>query len=61
MTADTKRPPSRDVAVVHPSYQPSRAELEEDMRVDATFEEAVQALARPVRIRYINRPRKSPR
>ena len=50
----------RDVEVVHPSYQPSRAELEEDIRVDATFEEAVQALAQPVRIRYIKRPRKSP-
>ena len=46
-----------EVEVVHPSYQPSKAELEEDMRVDATFEEAVQALAQPVRIRYVNRPR----
>ena len=60
MTTDAKRPSRREVEVVHSSYQPSRAELEEDMRVDATFEEAVQALARPVRIRYIKRPRKSP-
>ena len=50
----------RDVEVVHPSYQPSREELNEDMRVDATFEEAVQALSQPVKIRYIKRPRKSP-
>ena len=57
MTADTKRPPPREVEVVRPTYQPSRAELEEDMRVEATFEEAVQALAQPVRIRYINRPK----
>ena len=49
----------REVEVVHPSYQPSKAELEADMRVDATFEEAVQALVRPVRIRYISRPRKA--
>ena len=51
------RPTPREVEVVHPSYQPSRAELEEDMRVDATFEEAIQALAQPVRIRYIKRPK----
>ena len=44
---------------MHPSYQPSRAELEENMRVDATFSEAIQALAQPVRIRHISRPRKS--
>ena len=57
MTAETRKPP-REVELVHPSYQPSKAELEEDVRVDATFEEAVQALAQPVRIRYVNRPRK---
>ena len=57
MSETHKRPASRDVEVVHTSYQPSRPELEEDMRVDATLEEAVQALARPVRIRYIRRPK----
>ena len=56
MTAETRKPP-REVELVHPSYQPSVAELNEDMRVDATFEEAVRALAQPVRIRYIDRPR----
>ena len=39
--------------VMHPSYQPSKAELEEDLRVDATFDEAVQALVRPVKVRYV--------
>ena len=48
------------VEVVHPSYQPSKAELEEDMRVNATFDEAVKALVRPVRLRYIQRPPKRP-
>ena len=42
------------------SYQPSKAELEEDLQVNATFEEAVQALVRPVRIRYVSRPPKRP-
>ena len=39
-------PPPPIVEVVHPSYQPSKAELEEDMRVNATFEEAVKPLER---------------
>ena len=27
------------------------------MRLDATFEEAVQALTKPVRVKYIDRPK----
>ena len=61
MTAESREksaePPVFEL--VHPSYQPSKAELEEDLRVDATFEEAVQALAQPVKIRYIKRPGRS--
>ena len=49
-----KKPP-RIVDVVASTYQPSKAELEEDMRVRATFEEAVEALSRPVTARYIPR------
>ena len=45
------------VDIVSPTYQPSKAELEEDVRVRATFEEAVAALARPVEINYVPRPR----
>ena len=43
----------REIKLVHPSYQPSKAELEEDLRVDATFEETVAACLKPVRIRYV--------
>lgn len=50
-----KREP-REVKIVHPSYQPSKAELEADLRVEASFEEAVDALAQPVRIRHVTRP-----
>ena len=61
----------RIVDVVAPTYQPSKAELEEDMRVRATFEEAVEAresalhppvevLTRPVKVRYIPRPKRRP-
>ena len=52
----TDKPKPRDVEIVRPVYQPSKSELEEDMRVDATFDEAVDALTRPVRIRYIDHP-----
>lgn len=43
--------------IVKSNYQPSKAELEEDMLVDASFDEAVDALTQPVRIRYIDRPK----
>ena len=47
------------VEIVNPRYQPSKAELEADLRVNATFEESVKALTRPVNIRYIPRPKKA--
>ena len=50
------KPEPREIELVHPSYQPSKAELEEDLRMDATFEEAVQALARPATVRYVKYP-----
>ena len=53
MTRD-QRP--REVEIVKPDYQPSAAELAEDARVNATFDEAVDALAKPVSIRYVDRP-----
>ena len=43
--------------IVRNTYQPSKAELEADRRVDATFDEAVRALAEPVEIRRTIRPR----
>ena len=51
---DDQRP---KVEIVNPDYQPSKAELEEDTRLDATFEEAVDALTKPVRVKYVNRPK----
>ena len=47
----------RIIELPHHSYQPSVAELNEDMRVDATFEELVKAVLQPARIRYVT-PRK---
>ena len=53
----TDKPKPREVEIVKSDYQPSKAELEADMRVNATFDEAVDALTKPVRIRYIDRPK----
>ena len=50
------KPEPREIELAHPSYQPSKAELEEDLRVDATFEEAVQALAQPATVCYVKYP-----
>ncbi len=44
------------VNIVQSDYQPSKAQLEADARVNATFDEAVQALTKPVKIKYVDRP-----
>lgn len=54
MTDD--KPAPREVEIVNDRYQPSKAELEADMGVDATFDEALAALMRPVRIQRTIRP-----
>ena len=45
------------VEIVRSDYQPSKAELEEDMSIDASFEELMQSVAEPVAIKYIPRPK----
>ena len=54
----------REIEIVHPSYQPSRAELREDLRMGSSledFERAAKALVRPVKMRYVGSPkRRSP-
>ena len=54
--AKPELPKPRGVEIVHSDYQPSAAELEEDVRVEAMFDEAVDALTKPVSIRYVDRP-----
>ena len=56
---ETPKTPPREVEIVKPDYQPSAAELAEDARVNATFDEAVGALTKPVSIRYMDRPKSS--
>ncbi len=48
----------RTVRIVRPTYQPSKAELEEDPRLNASFEQIVKAAISPVRIKYIDKPRR---
>ena len=43
----------RPVEVPHPSYQPTAKELSEDLRLNGTFQDAVKALLRPVKVRKV--------
>lgn len=53
MTEKQDKPRTRRVKIVGSTYRPSKAELAGDLRVNATFDEAVAALARPVKIRRV--------
>ncbi|MCY4260662.1 MAG: hypothetical protein OXC91_10420 [Rhodobacteraceae bacterium] len=52
----SKKQPTPTVRIARKDYQPGKAELEADLRVDATFEEAIDALCRPVKIERVERP-----
>ena len=49
-----EKPKPREVEIVHGPYQPSRAELREDLRVNGTFKELAKAVVQPVTVRWIN-------
>ncbi len=57
MAKKTKQPQTRTVDVVHPSYQPDREQLREDLRVDATFKKLSKAVVQPVKVRYVKSPK----
>ena len=46
-------PKGREVEIIHPSYQPSAAELRADLRLEGTFEDAIKALVQPAKVRYV--------
>ena len=54
--AMTDKPKPRTVEIVKSDYHPSKRELEEALRVGANFEEAVDALTKPVSIRSVDKP-----
>ena len=53
------RPELPTVEVVKSTYQPSKAELEEDLRLPKGYtpEDVARALTRTVNVRHIPRPR----
>ena len=51
MKRDSSKKPT--VEVPHRDYQPTAKELREDLRLKGTFEEAIKALVRPVRVRQV--------
>ena len=51
MKRDSGKNPT--VEVHHRDYQPTAKELREDLRLKGTFEEAIKALVRPVRVRQV--------
>lgn len=57
MTPEKTNQKPKTIELVKSTYQPTKAELEQDLRVPATFEEAVNALVQPVKIRWIDKPR----
>ena len=54
----TKTITDRPTILVKPhSYQPTAKELREDLRLKGTFEDAIKALVRPVRVRQVMPPK----
>ena len=47
----------KTVELVRTDYQPTKAEKEEILRVNASMEEIADAMLSPVNIRWIDRPR----
>ena len=55
-------PKPREIELVDPSYQPNKAELEEEIDFSElvegkSFEDLARTMLRPVKMRYTKRPR----
>ena len=48
---------AKTVELVRSTYQPTKAEQEEEVRVDASIEEIADAVLSPVNVRWIDKPR----
>lgn len=48
--------PRRKVKIVESEYQPSKAELEEDLRVDASFEDLTKAVLSDTEVKLTEKP-----
>ena len=52
------KPKPKTVELVRSDYQPTKREKEETFATDASFKQAVDAVLRPVKPRWIDKPRK---
>ena len=50
-------PRKRTVEIPDSSYQPSKAELEEPVRIEGTFNDLMRALTAPVELKRVKRPK----
>ena len=53
----TEKSNRETIELVNPKYQPSKTELEEDVRVNASPEEVAKAVMQRVDVRHIRRPK----
>ena len=53
-----QKPKPRKITLVDSSYEPTKAELEEEFQIDATFEELTRAVAESVEIEYVKKPKR---
>ena len=52
------KPKPKTVEMVRSSYQPTKAEKEEEFKVEGSMDEIAEALLRePIKIRWIDKPR----
>ena len=48
----------KTIEVVHSTYQPTKAELQQTNKpISASFEEVAKAMVQPVKVRWIDKPR----
>ncbi len=53
-----QRVPPREIELPRHSYQPSKAELEEEIRTDKTFDEIVSARLQSVKVTHAEPPKR---
>ena len=53
-----KPPKSKTVELVKSSYQPTKAEMNEEFEVNASMEDVGKALMQTIKPRWIDKPRK---
>lgn len=52
-----QKPKPKTIELVNPRYQPSKADLEGDMRINASPEKVARAVMRRVNVWHIRRPK----